>query len=301
MNDERVEILTGNTPQSAVVFQIAQRQKHVLSDYYSNVSIGVDENATITIVHKVGVDIRSCFGVKIFYLHFDPYDIRIRAAIAGLDDYLRLFDVVVCLNRKQTFYCDKRGIKNILLPHGSDFNSFKTRACSEGGNPVIALVCDYYRGNVKGEKYFFDLAKRMSGILDFKIIGKGWCSSGVTCRDVEMLDVDSYSELKSYFDSVDIMFIGSRYEAGPASFPDAVNSNKYVMTTHVGMVIDNFIEGLSGYYLTFDIEKDFFNINKLVVNIANNTSAKFKFRYPSWGEQIRGVIEVIDENRIQKD
>ncbi|WP_396587493.1 hypothetical protein [Bermanella sp. R86510] len=301
MNSERVEILVGNTPESAVVFQIAERQRRVLSDYYSNVSIGFDREATISIVHKVGVDVRNCCGIKILYFHFDPYDIRIRSEIVNLDDYLNLFDIVVCLNRKQVFYCDKRGIKNTLIPHGSDFSPYKNLVHSEDDNPVMALVCDYYRGNVKGEKYFFELSERMSGVLDFKVIGKGWRSSGVTSKNVEILNVDSYSELKSHFHSVDIMFIGSRYEAGPASFPDAVNSNKYVIATPVGMVLDNFIEDISGHYLTFDLKKDLSNINKILNRVLNNIPARFNFIYPNWNEQIRGIIEVVDESRNQKN
>ena len=300
MNNDRIEILVGDTPEAAVVFQIAERQLHVLSDSYSHVSIGPDRQATISIVHKVGVEIHSCSNFKFFFLHFDPYDIRIRSAIVNLDEYLAMFDVVVCLNKKQQFYCNKRFIKNVLMPHGSDFNKSKVEFNTGSRRPVIAMTCDFYRGNVKGERYFFDLAKRMSEALDFKIIGKGWHSSGVTNKDVEIIDVDSYSELKGYFENIDILFIGSRYEAGPASFPDAVNSNKYVMATPVGMVLDNFIEGLSGYYLTFDLIKDVSNINKVVKNIINNTSAQFEFRYPYWGEQIRGVIEVVDESRNQK-
>ena len=299
MNKDRVEILVGNTPETAVVYQIAERQRKVLSNYFSSVSMGLDAQATISITHKIGVDVSLCSAIKIFFLHFDPYDIRIRSSIINFDEYLSIFDVVVCINSKQQFYCNKRHIKNILLPHGSDFDNTRVRIQTDNRKPIMAMACDYYRGNVKGERYFFDLAKKMSTFLDFKIIGKGWHSSNVM-DDVEMVDVSSYSELKEYFSTVDILFIGSRYEAGPASFPDAVNSNKYVIATPVGMVLDNFIERISGYYLTFDLKKDYSNIHKILKRIGNHASAKFKYCYPSWDEQISGIIEVIDGIRNQK-
>jgi len=299
MYKDRVEILVGNTPETAVVYQIAEKQRKVLSNYYSSVFIGPDVRATISVVHKVGVDTSSSAGIKIFFLHFDPYDIRIRSSITNFDEYISAFDVVVCINSKQQFYCSKRNIKNTLLSHGSDFDNTKIRIQTDSRKPIMAMACDYYRGNVKGERYFFDLAKKMSTFLEFKIIGKGWNLSDVM-DGVEVINVDSYSELKEYFSTIDILFIGSRYEAGPASFPDAVNSNKYVVATPVGMVLDNFIESMSGYYLTFDWKKDFSNINKILIRIENNTLARYRYSYPSWDEQIRGIIEVVNEIRNQK-
>jgi len=297
MINRSINILIGDTPKKAVVYQIALRQKKVLSRICSDVLFGEDKNADINLVHKYGVDIDNRNGFNVFFLHFDPYDIRVRSAIYDFDGYLKRFNLVVCLNRKQKKYCDIRGVKNFSCPHGSDY---KKQNLKNNSFPVIGLVCDYYGGNVKGERYFYELAKKMSGFLKFKIIGKGWKNKNLDKKHVEVIGIDSYSELKIHFDKVDILYIGSRYEAGPASFPDAVNSNKYVMATPVGMIIDNFIEGESGFYITFDLEIDVFNINLILGKIQGRVLPKFLYKYPSWENQIKEVIGVIDENYDKK-
>jgi hypothetical protein len=297
MINKSISILIGDTPKKAIVYQIAERQKKVLSKFYSDVFFGEDKETDITLVHKYGIDIDGRVGFNVFFLHFDPYDIRIRTVISNFDDYLRQFDLVVCLNRKQKLYCQKRNIVNIFQPHGSDY---KKQRIFNDSTPIIALVCDFYGGNVKGEKYFFDLARNMSKDLCFRIMGKGWGALNIKNNDVEIVDINSYSELKPYFDGVDILFVGSRYEAGPASFPDAVNSGKYVMATPVGMILDNFIEGESGFYLTFDLKIDIENINFLLKRMDKNILPSFLYEYSSWESQVERIIGVINENHDKK-
>jgi glycosyltransferase involved in cell wall biosynthesis len=293
MINKRVSILVGNTPEKAVVYQIAERQREMLSNLYSDVFIGKRDDADISLVHKYGVTVEGR-SFKVFFFHFDPYDIRHDIPMLKLEQYLNLFDLIICINRKQQYFCNKRNIQSALIPHGSDYRSgveIKNRALEK---TVVALVCDFYGGNVKGEKYFFELAREMSELLTFKIIGKGWAE----CENEHVLvvNVDSYAELKGHFDSVDILFIGSRYEAGPASFPDAVNCNKYVMSTPVGMVLDNFIEGESGFYVSFNIADDIASLKNIIERIKLNIIAKYEATYLGWDDQIKEISGVIDEN-----
>ncbi len=299
--DKTVSILVGNTPEKAVVYQIAERQRDVLSDFYSDVVIGSRTNADVTLVHKYGIDAEDK-SFNVFFFHFDPYDIRHQISMDRLEKYLSAFDQVICINKKQQYFCNKRNIKNTLIPHGSDYQVESKENCNKSYNestivkPTIALVCDFYGGNVKGEAYFFELARKMSTLLKFVILGKDWPVHEKESKYVEVINVKSYTELKNHFDDVDVLFIGSRYEAGPASFPDAVNSNKYVLATPVGMVLDNFIEGESGFYISFDIRDDTCNLNEIVTRIENNISAKYEFLYLDWHEQIKNIVGVIDES-----
>ncbi|PCI52156.1 MAG: hypothetical protein COB51_00725 [Moraxellaceae bacterium] len=165
--------------------------------------------------------------------------------------------------------------------------------------PVVALVCDYYNGNVKGELYFSKLAKRMREDAQFVIIGKGW--KDVPGENVLHWCVSSYADVKRVFAYVDVVFIGSRYEAGPASFPDAVNGGKYVVSTKVGMVMDNFIEGCSGNYLSLNEKEDVVSIRMILEKVNNNISPLYRCSYLSWQEQIDCLLEFLSESCEQEN
>ncbi|MEY8199349.1 MAG: hypothetical protein RPS47_08920 [Colwellia sp.] len=293
MKNERVNVLVGNTPEKSVVYQIAERQKEILLNYYSHVFMGGEKGGCINLVHKYGVDVVGSRNVFIF--HFDPYDFRHEIPMSELESYLSLFNIVICLNRKQQYFCNIRNIRNTLIPHGSDYECKRFLGFNNIEKPVVILACDYYRGNVKGEDYFFALSRIMSDHLTFMIVGKGWSECKVKTSTVNIMNVDSYTELKKYFNDADIVFIGSRYEAGPASFPDAVNSNKYIMSTPVGMVLDNFIEGESGFFIRFDLAEDASNLHVVIKKIKDNISPKYITRYIGWSEQIKEIVGVLNE------
>lgn len=297
MDFNKINIYIGNTKASTVVYQIAERQKKYLENLDFCVEVcNTESKGDISFVHKYGV-YPDFVSFTVFFLHFDPYDFRHDIPLAELADYLGNFDLVICLNTKQSYFCNKRNIKHSVIPHGSDFINTVTHINTSKKLPVFALICDFYNGNVKGEHYFFELASKLNYEVKFVIMGKGWHQAKFKSPFIEYWHVENYSELKKEMNAVDILYIGSRYEAGPASFPDAVNSNKYVISTPVGLVLDNFIEKKSGYYLTLDLEEDVCNIRRVLSLIENRISPTFKYLYPSWDQQMNEVMSVINESR----
>lgn len=284
----KVNIAMGNTPESAVVHEIASRQYDVFKQALIDVSFSRNSiGKVVNIIHKYGVAPGS--KSDIFYFHFDPYDIRHGYSLQEISEYLSDFKCVVCLNRKQIYFCNKRNINCLFIPQGSDFAP-QSLIYNKKRKPVIALCCNYYRGNVKGDLYFSYLSKYCSHFVDFLIVGRGWNKCEEIRCGVRVQPVSNYEELKSIFSDIDILFIGSRYEAGPASFPDAVNSGKFVLSSPVGMVIDNFKEGESGYFLTFDRDRDIRSLNMICEKISQGIRPKFSFYYNQWEEQLSSLL-----------
>jgi len=287
--DENLTIAIGKTRPNSMVDQIANKQLKFFKTLFKNVELAekpCEQNRNI--IHKYGV--MPCDSNKdLFILHFDPYDARHNIDPDDLEIYLKKFKTVICINTKQLYFCNKRNINATVIYHGSDINP-NSKHEKINASTTIAMVCDYYAGNVKGENYFLEIAKSLSDVATFQIIGKNW-PEHYASDHVEVVNTKSYNQLLKHFRHVSALFIGSRYEAGPASYPDAVNSSKYVISTPVGMVLENLNVARSGFFLTFNKEEDIKNIKHIISDVKADIKPIFKFNYESWEQQFLKILE----------
>ena len=208
------------------------------------------------------------------------------------DDYLQKImscKKIICLNKRDYTRFNVLGFDSTLIEHGVDtgLNWKKTKYCSELVN--IAVVARRYPDGRKGEQYLVKLAKKLDRQrFGFIFFGSGWFSIVLKLRllgfRVKYYDNEPYEKLPEIYQNINMLYIGSVYEAGPASLQEAVQSGTYLLAHPVGAVPDYFDLDNSGRILSFDLYRDAESIEHLYTLIMLNQSPGFLKKTISWEE-----------------
>lgn len=275
----RIKVLF-DSPETSALGQIALRQASSFSALGNTVTVNKSGFSDLCIIHNPYIKL-SKKSRNVFYLHFELYDSRHGICLDELIPYLKEFFVVICINSRQKAMLDYYGVNTYLLPHGYD--QLIPEGCMESRSSkkkiTVALVASYYGGNVKGELYFQKLANLMdSDRFRFVVLGSGWGE----LAGVSVVEIKEYSALIEVLSDVDVLYIGSRYEAGPASLPEAIRNKCYIMSSRVGMSIEYLVEGSSGYFLTFNSASDSHNLENIYKSIKDAKVPTYGRVIESW-------------------
>jgi glycosyltransferase involved in cell wall biosynthesis len=186
--------------------------------------------------------------------------------------------IIICLNSSQKKQLDMLGFEQtIIIPHGVNKTVLKPKKKIESAKLILGVVSKRYQRRVKGEAYLFELYKRLNPkLLQFCFIGKNRHidakMAGFFGFDCLVYDTLPYSLFNSLYQYIDILFIPSLYEGGPASVPEALYTRTPILGRRIGMIGDLVIEGENGYFLTGQVEKDV----ALIHAIAQNENKKLE-------------------------
>lgn len=191
-----------------------------------------------------------------------------------IDDFLNRYkeaEVVVCLNSMQKIVLKEHGIENtIIIPHGYNHRVLTQKKYIHHQKLVIGFFSHFYPRFVKGEDYLVELSSELSPkLFEFVLVGKNrqilakqLKQSGFECKTYENVPYFMFDEL---YKMIDCLLITSKYEGGPASFPEALATCTPVLTTKVGMAND-FLNQEGVVILTSNIKEDVRTINKFFRN-----------------------------------
>ncbi len=231
-------------------------------------------------------------------LHFDPLDLYQKHDFKLLMEKLALFSSVICLNESQKNILSDYIENPVVIEHGLDkdveWNIEKTNK-NKSGRISIGIVSKRYSDGRKGERYLLKLASKLDiKKFDFIFVGSGWRSLALQLMVmgfvVAIKGKEKYINFPSLYRNIDVIYIGSLFEGGPACLQEAVGSRTWLFSNMVGVLQDYVIDGLSGEVITFDIDKDIKNLLVVRKKILNGEKPVFKKEVISWEDNFKSHL-----------
>jgi glycosyltransferase involved in cell wall biosynthesis len=215
-------------------------------------------------------------------------------------------DKIICLNSSQQKMLAEHGIKNtVIIPHGHNDKLLKNKrpkAFAPKDKITLGIFSKRYPRKVKGEAYFYELAKRLHNKhFRFMLIGGGRTTDGNYLRkhgfDVEVYEHLPYRVMVNAYHAIDYLLITSLHEGGPACVPEALATATPMITTKIGMAADMVENGINGIFLEFDADSDaekleliYENKNKIAEKLHNGALLKAQ-NVSTWQDCVHANVE----------
>lgn len=216
---------------------------------------------------------------------------------------------VVCLNRGQRDFLEKRGISRTeVVPHGYNDEvlvpkTSNPRDRDPDGAVSLGLFSKYYDRRFKGEAYLHDLVKRLDPrrfrfvlVGERRLVtGESLASLGFGVRVYERLP---YRLFQSAYDSIDYLLMCSNFEGGPANLPEAMATHTPILATPVGFAPDYLIDGQNALILTGDPDFDGHRISQLaeadsaLARQLDEGAASLRRAIPTWRDVVARYLEI---------
>lgn len=188
-------------------------------------------------------------------IHYDLLDLRQHPSINHTLDKLDSFKHLVFINKNEYERWEFKYAKKHLINHGYDPLLLLRKEKYPCSKINIGVFSKYYKDGRKGNKYLEKVVSKLpKNKFNFFLIGADWekCSLN-KFGNVKILQPDDYQALIRIYSIINIVFIFSPYEGGPASLPEAISAGCSVISSNCGMA-NEFIR--DDDIITFDIDTD---------------------------------------------
>lgn len=216
-------------------------------------------------------------------IHYDLLDLRQHPSINHTLDKLDSFKHLVFINKNEYERWEFKYAKKHLINHGYDPLLLLRKEKYPCSKINIGVFSKYYKDGRKGNKYLEKVVSKLpKNKFNFFLIGADWekCSLN-KFGNVKILQPDDYQALIRIYSIINIVFIFSPYEGGPASLPEAISAGCSVISSNCGMA-NEFIR--DDDIITFDIDTDIDLIFKHAASIKKNIKQNFKIIPQEWKE-----------------
>ena len=244
------------------------------------------DNADLYHYHRPNkcVEFRKNFVIT---QHFDIDDPYQRIDKADYIKKLKACKQIICLNDRDYQRFCSLGFSCTLIEHGIDSDLEWEKTKNQNNLVNIGVVAKRYRDGRKGELYLLKLARRLDRKrFGFVFFGSGWFNVVWKLRligfRVKYFENQSYFKLPEIYRDINILYIGSIYEAGPANLQEAVESGTFLLAHPVGAVPDYFEMQQSGQILSFDYNNDIKSIELLYSLVISKQSPSFRKETITW-------------------
>lgn len=273
----RINFVMSNNVQSGIFNSIiGYFKKYLPVEHEFYVSEFPIENADIYHYHRPNLE-QSLKLNSVVTVHHDLEDTDPWFDASTYIERYREANLIICLNTIQEKLLHSYGLQNtIVIPHGVNDRLFfqQKREIKQDAKITIGIISKHYGRRVKGEALMLELYKRLnSNKIKFIFVGEGRYKDKLLCNsfgfDAEAFEELPYSLFNSLYSEIDILLVASLFEGGPANIPEALYTRTPIIGRRIAMIADVLEEGINGYYLTGDPDKDADLINSLADNQDN--------------------------------
>jgi glycosyltransferase involved in cell wall biosynthesis len=272
----------GVSTHSSIFSDFIERVKNKSPSYVKHiVSIAPDPGADIYHYHRPQKLLIDNLSKKsLCTLHFDPLDLRQHSSVSDMFFRLELFDKVVFLNNATFDRCSFLGEKRVFIPHGYDIRLSLRKQKKPHNTLNVAVICKYYKDGRKGEAYIFKLFNFLPKHARLFLIGHNWPERiEQRCSNIKIIKPDSYCDVIKLYSVIDMVFIASPYEGGPACLPEALAAGCIVFSSRCGMAEDLLDERL---LIDYDLESDREKLLSVLKNLEHEKKQIINSKIITW-------------------
>ena len=265
------------------------------------------DNADVYHYHRPQMERQGLCKNSVVTVHFDleSYDAATEYAMFA-KQYAEAAKIV-CLNSLQRDYLHQRELtKTVVIPHGYNESVFTPKKSLKkmDGTLRLGVFSKRYTNNFKGDDYIAELWRRLPAErFSFLFIGENRYLSqaeadfyGFSSCFYERIPYHLYNEM---YHSIDALLVPSYWEGGPANLPEAAATLTPILSRRVGMAPDAIEDGINGFFIGDDIEKDCELLIRLADNIdgvwsdmVNKISRRDNY-FPTWHGVVRRYEEEV--------
>ncbi|HIP13617.1 MAG TPA: glycosyltransferase [Arcobacter sp.] len=306
----RINFVMSNTVSSGIFNAIIKEfKKYIPRDYELFVTEHPLDNVDIYHYHRPNLETElRCNSVVT--VHHDLEDTDPWFDASQFIDMYHQANKIICLNneQKKILLINEDLDNTIVIPHGINKNLFSNseRYVKPEEKFKIGIISKRYARRVKGEAYLHELYKRLDvNNVKFYFVGESRTIDAYEVHELgfeaEVYEYLPYNLFDEIYNEIDILLVPSLFEGGPANIPEALYTRTPILGREIAMIKDLLIEGVNGYFLSGNIEKDAILLNLLINdknNIFKNLIDNINKNTPkvySWKEVVEQHISVYKE------